>query len=169
MLTVHQLWLLLAVDAGVAIAGTLVVARLVGFFRGENYRDDASASSDRLDVGEGSSEPEGATGPWHDEAAELAREVRRTASALGRSTDPDRVSRRLIPLSARIRGHVRSAPVAVNADVYRRLYELGVACQRVAVEGRPADGPRGYGRLQDRLEALCSEADDFQRRAMTVS
>lgn len=169
MLSLHQLWLLLVVDAGVAIAGTLVVAHLVGFPGGDRGRDDADAAGgsggDDGDVGLDDS---GAGGAWHDEAVALAREVRGTVSTFDRSTDPDRVSRRLLPLSARIRGHARSAPSAADADVYRRLFELGMACQHVALEGRPTDGPRGYGRLQDRLDTLQSDADDLQRRAAAV-
>ena len=165
MLSVHQLWLLLVVDAGVAIAGTLVVAHFVGFRRGGLETDGGDVRNDGVASGVARDAPPAGEGAWHDEAVALAQEVRRTVASVDGATDPDRVSKRLLPLSARIRGHARRAPSAADAAVHRRLFELGMACQRVAVEGRPTDGPRGYGGLQDRLDALRSEADALQRRA----
>lgn len=158
MLTVHQLWLLLLVNAGVATAGTLVVARFVGFPSRDRGRDDLDARDDRA-------APTVADGTWYDEAVALATEVRTTVSTSDGPTDHDRLTRRLLPLSARIRGHVRSAPSTADADVYRSLYDLGVACQRIAVESRPPDTDGGHADLERRLDALRAEASDLQERA----
>lgn len=107
-------------------------------------------------VGRGSDAADGAA--WREEAGALAGEVRRAAEPRGTTADPDRVARRLLPLAGRIQGHVRAAPASADAGVYRRLFELGVACQRVAVEQRPharlVEGPF----LEDRLESLAARA-----------
>lgn len=91
---------------------------------------------------------------WREEARELAREVQQTAEAAGTPADLDRVARRLLPLAGRIRSHVRAAPASADAGVYRRLFELGVACQGVATEQRPRAGLPDGVFLEDRLESL---------------
>lgn len=95
---------------------------------------------------------------WHEGARDLAGEVRRAASSVDRPADRDRISRRLLPLSGRIQGHVRAAPGSVEAAAYRGLFELGVACQRVALEHRPIGTSLDGVFLEDRLEALADEA-----------
>lgn len=94
---------------------------------------------------------------WRAGALDLAREVQRAAMAAERPADHDRVTRQLLPLAGRIHGHVRAAPPGVEEPVYRGLFELGVACQRVAVEHRSP--PRVGGPfLEDRLESLRADA-----------
>lgn len=95
---------------------------------------------------------------WREEARELAREVQQVAEAPAPPADPDRVARRLLPLAGRIRRHVRSAPASADAGVYRRLFELGVACQGVATDQRPRAGLADGGFLEDRLASLREEA-----------
>lgn len=95
---------------------------------------------------------------WLIETGRLAREVQQVAEHGSTPTDYDRVDRTLLPLAGRIQGHVRTAPSSVDDAIYRVLFELGVACQRVALEHRPAmqvDGPF----LEDRLQSLRSKAD----------
>lgn len=95
---------------------------------------------------------------WGDGARELACEVRRAAEPQGTPADPDRVARRLLPLASRIQSHVRAAPASADAGVYRQLFDLGVACQHVAVE-QPPDGGRVEGPfLEDRLATLADQA-----------
>lgn len=94
---------------------------------------------------------------WRAGALDLAREVQRATVAAERPVDYDRVSRQLLPLAGRIQRHVRAAPPGVEEPVYRGLFELGVACQRVAVEHRSP--PRVGGPfLEDRLESLRADA-----------
>ena len=102
----------------------------------------------------GSSDVEG----WREGASDLAREVRGIATGVERPADPDQVSRRLLPLAGRIQGHVRAAPPAVEEAVYRDLFELGVACQRVALEHRPVGTSPDGVFLEERLETLGREA-----------
>lgn len=102
---------------------------------------------------------------WRDEAAELAREVQRAAEAAGTPADPDRVARRLLPLAGRIQGHVRAAPASADAGLYRRLFALGVACQRVSTEHRPHAGLTDDVFLEDRLESLREEAAALESAA----
>lgn len=91
---------------------------------------------------------------WSEGARDLAREVQEAVSAFERPADPDRVSRRLLPLSARIQGHVRAAPAAVEEGTYRDLFQLGVTCQRVALEHRPVGTSPDGVFLEERLESL---------------
>lgn len=180
MLSIHELWLLLFLEAVLAIAGTLLVAYVIGFpgegrGRGETMEstatggplaDPISESADAVDKEE-SYNQQNADETWYVEAVDLAGEVRKTASRFDRPADPDQVSRRLLPLSARIRGHVRSAPSTVETDVYRRLHELAVTCQRVAVEHRPF--AQGRSSLEERLVFLQDEAGAFETRVSSVS
>lgn len=130
-------WLLVALNAAVLLAAG-GVAWYVLRRRGRSSADGNEA--------------------WCDEAAALAREVRQAAEPTATPADPDRVARRLLPLAGRIQGHLRAAPTSIDEASYRGLFELGVTCQRIAVEHRPAarvDGPF----LEDRLESLRTEAD----------
>lgn len=127
-------WLLLALNGAVLAAAVGVAAYVLTRLDDAPMRDD-----------------------WRAGALELAREVQRTVEPDERPRDLDDASRRLLPLSGRINRHVRAAPAGVEAAVYRELYELGVACQRVAVEHRPVvrvEGPF----LEDRLDSLRSDA-----------
>lgn len=128
-------WLVVAVDLVVLAAGLLVAARLV-------RRDGA----------------EGGVESWYAEAASLAREVERTATEADPPADPDRVARRLLPLSGRIRRHVRTAPRGIDAAVNRELFELGVTCQRIATEHRRLDALQRGLLVEERLEALGEDA-----------
>lgn len=107
-------------------------------------------------VGRGSDAADGAA--WREETRALAGEVRLAAEPRGTPADPDRVAQRLLPLAGRIQGHVRAAPASADPGVYRRLFELGVACQHVALEQHPdaalVEGPF----LEDRLASLADEA-----------
>lgn len=95
---------------------------------------------------------------WTDEAAELAREIQRAAEPEGTPVDPDRVSRQLLPLAGRIQGHVHAAPASADAGLYRRLFELGLDCQRVAAGQSPHGGLTNGVFLEDRLDSLREEA-----------
>lgn len=105
-------------------------------------------STNRADTGES----------WCQGTRALAQEVQRAAEAGETPADPDRVARRLQPLASRIQGHVRSAPASVDAGTYRALFELGMACQRVAVEQRPSSRSANGVFLEDRLESLRADA-----------
>ena len=177
MLSLHELWLVLSLDAGLAIAGTLTVAYLVGFpgrgFGAVEHDRSAPAGGRHDEQGSSAGGPDGVAparrasegGAWYDGAVNLASEVSRTVSELDRPAEPDLVSRRLLPLSARIRGHVRSAPATVDEGLYRRFYGLAVGCQRVALEHRPRE--RGAPDLEDRLESLAAEATRVEERVAT--
>lgn len=136
-------WLLVALN-GAVLLDAVAVAAYVRHRRGRNPDDGGD--------------------DWRAGAAALAREVRRAAEADGRPADHDRVSRRLLPLAGRIHRHVRAAPAGVEEPVYRGLFELGVACQRVAVEHRPAGRPEGPF-LEDRLASLRDDAEALVRAA----
>jgi len=130
-------WVVFLVDAALVLVAVGVAAYLLG-----RRRDGAPSDVDE----------------WGDGARDLAREVREAASTAGRPADPDRVARRLLPLSSRIQGHVRAAPAAVEEGTYRGLFELGVACQRVALEHRPVGTSPDGVFLEDRLETLGNDA-----------
>lgn len=151
MLTAHQLLLLPFVNAGVAVVGAVTIAYLLRL-PPRGRVDDRGA--DPGDPGDS----------WRGEAIALAREVRSSATSFDRPADSDRVSRDLLPLSARIRGHVRSAPRTVDQGVYRRLFDLGIACQRVAIEPPSDDNRHGHQPIDERLEALESEAENVEER-----
>lgn len=99
-------------------------------------------------------EPDG----WYAEAAALAGEVGEAAAVAGTPADLDAVSRRLLPLAARIQGHVRAAPTAVDGEAHHALFQLGAACRRVAMEHRPVGTDPGSVLLEDRLSSLRSRA-----------
>lgn len=127
-------WLLVALNGAVLVVAVAVAAYVLRRREGDPVaRDD-----------------------WLAGALDLAREVRRATDE--RPADLDRISRQLLPLAGRIHRHVRAAPAGVEEPVYRRLFELGVACQRVAVEHRPAARVEGPF-LEDRLETLRADAD----------
>lgn len=126
-------WAVFLVDAALVLAAAGTAAYLLGS-RSEGGSSDAEA--------------------WAEEARDLAREVQAVVSSVGRPADPDRVSRRLLPLSGRIRRHVRAAPAAVEEGTYRDLFDLGVACQRVALEHRPVGTSPDGVFLEERLESL---------------
>lgn len=91
---------------------------------------------------------------WREGAIDLAREVKHTASTVDRPADPDQVARQLLPLWGRIHRHVQAAPAGVKQPTYRALFELGVACKRVAIEHRPKTAGSKGQFLEDRLETL---------------
>lgn len=130
-------WAVFLVDAAVVLVAVAAAAYLLRSRGGDDPSDVAA---------------------WHEGAGELAREVQSAATAVERPVDPDRVSRRLLPLSSRIQGHVRAAPASVETAVYRGLFELGVACQRVALEHRPVGTSPDGVFLEDRLASLADEA-----------
>jgi len=115
-------------------------------------------------LGSRSGGPSSDVDAWREGARDLAREVREAVSSVERPADPDRVSRRLLPLSARIRGHVRAAPAAVEEGTYREFFELGVTCQRVALEHRPVGTSPDGVFLEERLESLGDAATDVVER-----
>lgn len=126
-------WVVFAVNAALVLVAVGTAAYLLG-----SRNDEASSDVDA----------------WCEGARDLAHEVRETVSSVERPAEPDQVSRRLLPLSARIQGHVRAAPAAVEQGTYRDLYELGVTCQRVALEHRPVGTSPDGVFLEARLEAL---------------
>lgn len=107
-------------------------------------------------------EPTGRTSEWYRGAIELTQEVTQTTQEIRRPADPDRVARQLLPLSARIRRHVREAPESVDDRIYRELFELAIRCQQVALEHEPvgAGGPF----LDDRLDSLAEEMRSVEAR-----
>ncbi len=133
-------WLLALLNGAVFIAAA-IVAGYVLIGHGDAAADDEN---------------------WGERAGALAREVRRGAEPYEPPADPDRVARRLLPLACRIQGHVRAAPSSADAYVYRRLFELGVACQRVAVEQRREDRLIEGPFLEDRLESLAARASELE-------
>ena len=95
---------------------------------------------------------------WYAEAAELAEAVESAATVAGPPADLDAVSRRLLPLAARIEGHVRAAPTTVEAEAHHALRQLGVACRRIAMEHRPIGTDPAAVPLEDRLASLREQA-----------
>lgn len=136
MIELHWTWLVVLVDAVLLVAGAAAVAYVL-----RSRAEDPSAARE-----------------WEAEAGELAREVRGVVAAVERPADPDPVARQLLPLSGRIRSHVRDAPATVEEAAYRGLYELGVACQNVALEHRSREAALGGVLLEERLEALAETA-----------
>lgn len=133
-------WLVVAANAVLFVAAVAAVAVLLG-------RRDGVAGDEAAE--------------WYDRAAELTRDVGRAAESVERPADPDRAARRLLPLSGRLRRHVREAPAGVDGEVHRGLFELATRCQQVAFEHRPAG--RGTGPfLEDRLEALADDASTLE-------
>lgn len=137
MAAVSGPWLLVVLNGAVLVVAAGVAAYLL---RGRSV-DPAAA---------------GAT--WREGTVGLAREVREAAEPTAVPADHDRVARRLLPLAGRIQRHVRAAPTGVEERTYRRLFELGVSCQRVAIEHRPGDALAGGPFLEDHLETLREEA-----------
>ena len=156
MPSTETVWLVVLLDAVTIVAVALAAAYLFGF---------SGDSGDRVDgVAGGETD-----GDWRGEALALAGEARRTAARFDDPADPDRVARDLLPLAARIRRHERAAPAPGDREVCRLLFDLGVACQRVAVEHRPVGGPAGgYAYLEDRLEGLRADAGDLAARVGQV-
>ena len=144
MLALSWPWVVFLVNAALVLVAVGVAAHLLG----------AQSEGDSSDVV-----------AWREGARDLAREVRETVSSVERPADPDRVSRRLLPLSARIHGHVRAAPAAVDAGTYRQLFELGETCKRVALEHRPAGTSPDGVFLEERLESLGDAAAALESAA----
>lgn len=71
---------------------------------------------------------------WYEEAASLAREAVAMESDLEAPVDRNRLRRRALPLSERIKSHARRAPERVEASLLREFHELGVECNALAVE-----------------------------------
>ena len=136
-------WVVFAVDAALVLVAVGAAAYLLG-----PRRDGGSPDDDA----------------WREGASELAREVRRAVSTADREVDHDRLARRLLPLSGRIRGHVRAAPASVEEADHRQLFELGVACQRVALEHRPVGATPDGVFLAERVSTLREEAASLERR-----
>lgn len=136
-------WLLVLVDVAVLLAAVVVALYLL------RRRGDTESMS---------------RAEWCEGARQLASEVSETATSIDRPVDRDEVSRRLLPLAARLGGHVRAAPQAVEPTHLRALYELSVSCERVATGFRPGemtvDGPF----LEDRLESLAGTARSLEER-----
>lgn len=145
------LWLVLLINAAILVGGTTFAMFL--FRRQKRNREDG----------------EGGAAEWYEGVRSLAREVAHTAESFDHPADPDRVSRSLLPLAYRIQGHVRAAPAAVDGEIYRQLFELGVTCQRLGVEHRPARIAFEDDRLGDRLRALGDEASALETRVAASS
>lgn len=94
---------------------------------------------------------------WYDEAATLVREVETTADRDG-VVAGDAVRRRVIPLSARLQGHARTAPGDVDDDLVRDVYGLGTACYRVGMEHTPRDVVVHGRFIGEELDRLADEA-----------
>lgn len=109
--------------------------------------------------------PPGEPVGWYAEAATLAAEVQAAAAVGGPPPDLDAVSRRLLPLSARIEGHVRAAPTTVEAEAHEALFQLGAACRRVAMEHRPIGTDPAAVPLEDRLTSLQTRAEAVETLA----
>lgn len=90
---------------------------------------------------------------WEAEAESLAREVQAIAAADG-AIDPDAVRSRLVPLSAKLRGHARSAPTAVDDGAIELAEELGRQCYTVGMGHSLERAARTGVFLPDRLDAL---------------
>lgn len=135
----HVAWLAFAVLSNallllvVTVAATYLLAR-----------QESDASRDRA--------------AWRRGALDLAGEVERTAATVDPPADLDQVARQLLPLSGRIRRHVRAAPASVERPVYRGLFELGLACRRVAMAPRPTTELVAGASPEERLDDLEAEA-----------
>lgn len=129
-------WALVAANAVVLVAAVAAAAVLLGRGRGGGA---------------------GRTAEWYEGAAALTRDVQRTVEEVGRPADPDRAARRLLPLSGRLRRHVREAPRGVDPGIHRDLFQLATRCQQAALEHRPV-GVGGGPFLEERLEALAEDA-----------
>jgi len=103
---------------------------------------------------------------WYAEATALATEVRRLAERDG-IADHDRIQRRVLPLSGRIRKHARAAPVGVDEHHVQQLYDLGEACYVVGMEHTTLDGERTGVFLEDRLDDLGDRAAAFEGAVAT--
>ena len=98
---------------------------------------------------------------WYERASELTRDVARVAETVERPAEPDRAARRLLPLSGRLRRHVREAPRTVDPEVHQDLFRLATRCQQVAVEHRPVGAGAS---LEERLERLAEDAVAVEAR-----
>lgn len=136
MIDLHWTWLVVLVDIALLVAGVAAVGYVL-----RSRAEDPSAARD-----------------WGAGAGELTREVRGVVAAVERPANPDPVARRLLSLSGRIRSHVRGAPATVEEAAYRGLYELGVACQNVALEHRSREAALGGVLLEEHLDALAETA-----------
>lgn len=138
-------WLLVLVNGAVLFGAVLAVAYLL------RRRDGTGMDSEE----------------WRREARKLTEEVQSTAASVDRPADHDEVSRRLLPLAARIAGHVRTAPASVEQTQLQAFFELGVTCERVATDYRPgettADGPF----IDDRLDSLGTRARSVEEQLAT--
>jgi|GEM_PF-5011646 len=136
-------WLLVLVDVVVLLAAVVVVLYLL------RRRGDTESMS---------------RAEWCEGARQLAAEVRETAASIDRPVDRDEVSRRLLPLAARLGGHVRTAPRAVEPTHLQSVFELRRSCERVATEVRPGETTVDGPFLEDRLESLAGTARSVEER-----
>lgn len=99
---------------------------------------------------------------WCEEATSLAREIQQTAEISEPLVDHDRVQRRLLPLSGRLKGHARAAPIEVEVTLVNDLHELGINCYIVGMEHTTFEAARTGVFLEDKLNELKTSAEEFE-------
>lgn len=117
---------------GLAVFGYWVVART---------GSEPEREADRIDE-------------WYREAMTLSRDVQAVTQDWGRGKDAERVQRRLMVVSERLRGHARTAPEGVNGRLVREVYDLGVGCYRIGMEHTTPGTARSGQFLEDELDDL---------------
>lgn len=101
---------------------------------------------------------------WYATTAALARELREE-SDVEPGVNPEAARSRLLPLSYRLRGHVRRAPADVDEDVLRRAYTLAMDCYRFSVEHTLSEAARTGVFIEDKLNDVASSADTLAAAA----
>lgn len=109
----------LAMALLVAMAALVLAAAIVALVGADWWGlGDTSTGSDR----------------WRADVSSLARELETAVRALEAPIDPDRLQRTVLPMAGQFRRKAREAPADVDGTLVRRVYDLGMACQRLGVE-----------------------------------
>lgn len=100
---------------------------------------------------------------WRSEGSDLAREVQAVVESTDDVvTDRDRLARRLVPLSARLKGHARAAPDDVDGAAVERVFGLGEDCYEVAMEHSLTEATRTGTFFEDKLHRLATTAAEVE-------
>ena len=148
-----------AAKAAALLATLSLVALLVGFVYRRWFGGALAALGD----------PAGADGEtWYEGTGALAAEVRRTAADLD-GASYERVRRRFVPLSSRLRRQARVAPADAEDALLVEVTALAIDCQALGMEHSRTEAVRTGIFLEDRLAAVEREAAALESAALEAS
>ncbi|MDY6765677.1 MAG: hypothetical protein SV377_08405 [Halobacteria archaeon] len=104
---------------------------------------------------------------WYEKAVSLAKEVQTVSENKEMPVDRNRVQRRVLPLSNRLKGHARDAPRRADQTIVKRVHDVGVRCQRIGLGHPTQETVHTEVFIEEKLERLTEEAEELESKAVS--